>query len=145
MSGIKKIHHDVWISLGLFAFIGWVWNLTTGFVQPEKTAAFPRFLLMILAALALKVLLDGIRKSRRGDLEELNWKVMRMPLISYAIIAVYEIAFVKIGYFTATPLFLISLFLYLKQRNWKLMIPVIICYLIVVYLVFVMLLKVRLL
>lgn len=144
MSGVKKIHHDVWISLGLFVFIGWVWSLTNGFVQPQKTAAFPRFLLLILAALTLKMLIDGIRKSRCGNLEQLNWKVMKMPLITYAIVAVYVIAFIKVGYFIATPIFLAALFLYLKQRNWKLMIPVIICYLIAVYLIFVMLLKVRL-
>lgn len=145
MNNKRKIHYDVWISLGLFAFMGWVWYLTTTFRQADKTAVYPRFLIGIMAALNILMLIGGLRKSAAGNEEKIDVKGMKMPLISLLIIAAYEFLFIKTNYFIATPLFLIALFSYLKQRNWKLMIALIACYLVMVYLVFVLLLKVKLL
>ena len=99
----------------------------------------------IMAALNILMLIGGLRKSAFGNEEKIDVKGMKMPLISLLIIAVYELLFIKTNYFIATPLFLIALFTYLRQRNWKLMIAVIACYLVAVYLVFVLLLKVKLL
>ena len=145
MNNKRKIHYDVWISLGLFAFMGWVWYLTTTFRQADKTAVYPRFLIGIMAALNILMLIGGLRKSAAGNEEKIDLKGMKMPLISLLIIVVYELLFIKTNYFIATPLFLIALFTYLRQRYWKLMIAVIACYLVAVYLVFVLLLKVKLL
>lgn len=144
MNTSRKIHYDVWISLGLFAFIGFVYYETTLFKQADKTAVYPRILLGVLAALTIILLIGGIRKSTPTNDEKIKWGDMKMSLISAAIITVYELVFITLGYFVATPLFLLSLFTYLKQRNWKIMIAVIAVYLILVYLIFVMLLKVKL-
>lgn len=141
---LKNIHYDVWISLGLLAFAGWAWYQTTLFRQAEHTGAYPRILLGIMAALTLIMLIGGIRKSTPEDAKHLGWKTMKMPLVAAVIIIVYEILFLTLGYFIATPVFLIGLFLYLRQRNWKLMIGVTVIYLILVYVIFVMVLRVKL-
>ena len=145
MNKLKNIHYDVWISLGLFVFIGWAWYETTKFRQASETAVFPRVLLGVMAALTVIMLIGGIRKSTLESAEHLNWKSMKMPLVAAVIIAIYEALFITLGYFVATPIFLIGMFLYLKQRNWKVMISVTAIYLILVYLIFVMVLKVKLL
>ena len=134
----------MWISLGLFVFMGWVWYLTTTFRQADKTAVYPRFLIGIMAAMNILLLIGGLRKSAAGNVEKIDLKGMKMSLVSLLIIAVYELLFIKTNYFIATPLFLIALFSYLRERNWKLMIALIACYLVIVYLVFVLLLKVKL-
>lgn len=144
MNKSVKIHHDVWISLGLFAFIGWVWYQTTLFRQADKTAVYPRVLLGVMAALTVLMLIGGIRKSTPDNADTLGWKTMKMPMIAFAIIVAYELLFITLGYFIATPVFLIALFLYLGQRNWKVMLAIIASYLILVYLIFVMILKVKL-
>jgi len=144
MNTPRKAHYDVWISLGLFAFIGWAWYQTTLFRQADKTTAFPRVLLGVMAALTVLMLIGGIRKSTPANTETFGWKSMKMPLTVFAIIVVYEILFITLGYFVATPLFLLLLFTYLGQRNWKVMLAIIACYLILVYLIFVMVLKVKL-
>lgn len=144
MIKLKNIHYDVWIGLGLFAFIGWAWYETTRFRQADQTAVYPRILLAVMAALVVAVLIGGIRKSTPEDAKHLSWKTIQMPLVAAAIIAAYEALFITLGYFIATPVFLIGLFLYLKQRNWKIMISVTVAYLVCVYLIFVLLLKVKL-
>lgn len=141
---LKNIHYDVWISLGLFLFIGWAYYETTLFRHTETTAVFPRILLGVMAALTLIMLIGGIRKSTPEKVEHLAWKTMQMPLVVLVFIAAYEALFILLGYFIATPVFLIGLFLYLKQRNWKLMLAVTAVYLILVYLIFVLVLKVKL-
>ena len=97
-----------------------------------------------MAAMNILLLIGGLRKSAAGNEEKIDLKGMKMSLVSLLIIAVYELLFIKTNYFIATPLFLIALFSYLRERNWKLMIALIACYLVIVYLVFVLLLKVKL-
>jgi len=145
MDNKKRIHYDVWISIGLFVFIGWVWYLTTTFRQVDKTAVYPRFLLGIMAALNILLLIGGLRKTAAGSTEKIDFRGMKMSIVSLLIILCYEILFIKTNYFIATPVFLIALFTYLRQKNWKVMIPLIICFLVIVYLVFVKVLKVKLL
>ena len=145
MDNKRRIHYDVWISIGLFVFMGWVWYLTTTFRQADKTAVYPRFLVGIMAALNILLLIGGLRKSTVDNKEKIDVRGMKMSLISLLIIACYELLFIKTNYFIATPVFLIALFTYLRQKNWKVMIPLIVCFLVIVYLVFVKVLKVKLL
>lgn len=144
MDNKRKIHYDVWISLFLFVFMGWVWYLTTTFRQADKTAVYPRFLVGIMAALNLLLLIGGLRKSNGENQEKIDFKGMKMSLVTLLIIAVYELLFISTNYFIATPVFLIALFTYLGQRNWKVMIPLVVCLLVIIYLVFVLVLKVKL-
>ena len=144
MDNKRKIHYDVWISLFLFVFMGWVWYLTTTFRQADKTAVYPRFLVGIMAALNFLLLIGGLRKSNGENQEKIDFKGMKMSLVTLLIIAVYELLFISTNYFIATPVFLIALFTYLGQRNWKVMIPLVVCLLVIIYLVFVLVLKVKL-
>ena len=144
MDNKRKIHYDVWISLFLFVFMGWVWYLTTAFRQADKTAVYPRFLVGIMAALNLLLLIGGLRKSNGENQEKIDFKGMKMSLVTLLIIAVYELLFISTNYFIATPVFLIALFTYLGQRNWKVMIQLVVCLLVIIYLVFVLVLKVKL-
>lgn len=141
---MKKLHYDVWMGVILLLFVGWAYYQTTLFRQADKTAVYPRFLLTVLAALSIILLIGGIRKSRKSQADHLDWSNMKMSLVSAFIVIAYEILFITVGYFIATPIFLITLFTYLKEKNWKIMLTVIAVYLVLVYMIFVKILMIPL-
>lgn len=149
----KKLDQDVYISLILFVFAGWVFYCTVD--MPSGAAVFPRLLVAAIAVFNADVLIKGLKKTKaaalaaasgaEGEAKGITWKDAKMPLKAYLFIAAFVILFSTVGYFIAAPLFFIGLMLFFKIRSWKTIIPVTAVYLIFIYIVFVWQLKVPLL
>ena len=146
MKKLKNLHSDVYVSLVIYVFVGLAWYFTTSFRNAEETAAFARAVLLIIAALDCIVLYRGIRMSgpEKED-KAFNFQDMKMSLLAFILFIVYEILFAKFGYFIATPIFLVGCMVFLGERRPKVIVPVVLGYLLIVYVIFVRILHIRLL
>lgn len=146
MKKLRNIHSDVYVSLVIYLLVGVAWFFTTSFRNAEETASFARAVLIIIAALDCVVLYRGIRMSGPAKEDKaFNFKEMKIPLLSFLFFIVYEILFIKFGYFIATPVFLVAIMIFFGERNWKVIVPVVLGYLLIVYVIFVRILHIRLL
>ena len=90
-------------------------------------------MLIIIAALDCIVLYRGIRLSGPAKEDKaFNFKEMKLSLLSFLFFIVYEILFIKFGYFIATPVFLVAIMIFFGERNWKVIVPVVLGYLLIV-------------
>ena len=132
MVSLKRLHQDVYISIALFAFLGYAYSASSAF--RGDSVVFPRIIIGFMAALNLCILLQGLKKT---DKQYLVWSKIKAPLTAYAFIAAYIALFVVAGYFIATPIFLVAFMTFLKVRNRRLISAVVVLYLLSVYAVFV--------
>ena len=104
----------------------------------------PVALSVLMAICALFVMLGGWRKSTQ-DGEPIHYamtiKGSKYAFIYMAGIVAYYIGFRVLGYWVATPIFLIVSMKYLKVKSWKLNIIVTVCYIIIAFVMFVIMLK----
>ena len=146
MKKLKNLHSDVYVSLVIYIFVGVAWFFTTKFRSAQETAAFARWVLIIIAALDCIILYRGIRQSGPDKEDKaFNFREMKMSLIAFVFFIVYEILFIKFGYFIATPIFLVAIMIFFGERDWKVIVPVVAGYLLLVYVIFVRILHIRLL
>ena len=68
----------------------------------------------------------------------LDWDVVKIPLITWVLIAGYVILFNLVGYFIATAIALVVLMRFMKRRNWAVIIAVIVVFLAIMYYAFVL-------
>ncbi len=127
-----KLHHDVWISAALIIFSVAFFSLTISF--PKQSAVFPRFFLVGLLLFSLIILAGGIRKTKllkaaddkgncgklQGKEKNITFDELKNPLVGLAFIIAYIALINILGFFVSTALFLASLMLKLKIKNYLL-------------------------
>ena len=142
MKGKKQIHRDVWVGLVLLVFSLIALVLSTQIRGEAKL--LPVALSVLMAICALFVMLGGWRKSTQ-DGEPIHYamtiKGSKYAFIYMAGIVAYYIGFRVLGYWVATPIFLIVSMKYLKVKSWKLNIIVTVFYIIIAFVMFVIMLK----
>lgn len=137
---IKSIHQDVWI--GLLIVI-----LCAAFFMVNKTLSsdsgmMPRLLLGMMGILGLLITNGGYKKTKQAAennpaVKMISLQSMKEPVKTYFYIIMYVVLFKLVGYFVATPVFLLSLMHHFKIKSLKLPIIVTSVYLIIIYAFFV--------
>lgn len=125
----------------LYAFIVFCWVCTNKFVG--DASLFPRMILVLFAVLNTIMVVQAFMGKEKGEDAKFHIKDALYPLLYFAGIVVYCLLFGWIGYFPATVIMLVALFLILKVKPYWL-IPVLTGgYCLFVYLLFVLWLKTR--
>lgn len=142
MKGKKQIHRDVWVGLVLLVFS----LIALAFSAQIRGDAklLPVALCVLMAVCSLFIALGGWRKSTQ-DGEPIHYamtiKNSKYAFIYMAGIVAYYIGFRVLGYWVATPIFLILSMKYLKVKSWKLNLIVTVCYVVIAFVMFVIMLK----
>jgi len=104
----RKINIDVYIGIAL-ALVSAFFLWETGRMRPGA-AQFPRMVLMTFLALSVLIAALGVRKTlnpalaKKSDFE-LSFNVAKMPILAFAIIAIYLVLINTVGFFIATTIF----------------------------------------
>lgn len=149
---MRNLHQDVIMGSIIFLLSAFLYAKTYEF--PGGAATWPRIVLVILALLALWVVFKGIRKTKKmrqgeegeyeGEEEQLVLRLLKLPLSTFFVVAVYATLIIVIGFFPATVLFLGGYLWYGGIRNWKAYALTIVGTNLFIYWVFVLQLNVRL-
>lgn len=116
-----KRHQDVTIGIVILLFCAF---FTCYDLRMDMgPALMPLILLAFMAVLGLTILADGIRKARHATAENpvkpfVTCATLKTPLTMFALIVVYVLLFLAIGYYAATVLFLMAAMRFLKQKSW---------------------------
>ncbi len=143
MSG-KKIHQDLVIGILLLAVCGWVYYLIGG-ITVVKSAVFPRVVVTVITFLSLFVLWSGAVKTKAmNEAHTVTWKTVAFPISVCAIMGAYVLGINILGFIIASLAMLSGLLYYFKVRNWLLLTlyPIVITG--IIYVVFIIVLRVRL-
>lgn len=143
----KKLHRDVYVSIGLILFC--ISFINTAARLPAGARNLPLALLLFMTVMSVLILFDGMKKSDLANsghpIEyETGLGDCIKPILVFLFVAGYGILFKILGFFAATPIFLIALFRYLNAGPWKRLITITLGYSVVIYLVFVIFLGVPL-
>ncbi len=137
---IKKLHYDVYTGTALSLFSVWVLLQAAGI--PGEAKLLPMALSALMVVCAVTVLANGIRKTRAAnDSGTVNLLEHKHAFLFMLGIFVYYLGFRYIGYWVATPVFLIVSQKWLNVRSWKVNLIVTITYTLVAYILFVAVLK----
>lgn len=139
----KQIHQDVFIGFVCLAITLLIFALNMGL--PSDAAMMPRLLAAFLTILSILIIYHGMRKSQdpaEAEKKELTWDVLKIPVITWCIVALYVALFAFIGYIPATAIILIILMRFMKQTSWPIIITIDVVYLLLMYFVFARMLNV---
>ena len=140
----KAFHQDVYIGLFCLAFSLMVFGLNMHL--PADAAMVPRLLAGMLTVLSLFIVFQGMRKSKLPVEEQgekpISVDAIKIPLITWGLVALYFILFVLIGYFASTGIMLIVFMRFMKRSSWKVCIIIAAVYILLIYIIFVRLLSV---
>ena len=141
----KSIHQDVYIGLVCFALCIGIFLQNRGLAGGAGT--MPLILDAILAVLSAAIFIGGLRKSKLPEEKQgkkaFTADALKIPFIFWLFVAAYIVLFRLIGYFLSTAVMMIAMMLFMKRRDWKTMIIIDIIYLLVMYFVFVRVLKIN--
>lgn len=135
----KRLHRDVYVSVGMLMFCIAFINIAVSL--PAGARSLPLALLLFMMVMSLLILYDGLKKTRlakQGNPIEYDTEVRDCikPVLVFLFVVGYGILFKVLGFFAATPVFLIALFRYLKAGPWKRIIVITLAYTVVIYVVF---------
>ncbi len=127
------------VGLGLYFFI-------KAFFMPSTAAHFPTIIASLVFILTASMVVEALRKVRRGSGVPISKapeeKILVPRVVSYvALTAVYIFLIPRIGYFVATPIFMIISYSYLRALGTFKILLVSICFSIFIYFLFVWFLK----
>ena len=134
----KQIHQDVFIGFVCLAITLLIFALNMGL--PSDAAMMPRLLAALLTILSILIIYHGMRKSQdpaEAEKKELTWDVLKIPVITWCIVALYVALFAFIGYIPAT-----AIIRFMKQTSWPIIITIDVVYLLLMYFVFARMLNV---
>lgn len=139
---MKKMHQDVYIGIAGFLLCCLFWYGNSSL--PADSKLLPNIYCIILALFSILILIDGIKKTNtmHGNEQYLTWDVVKIPSILLLLIGAYVLLFYLCGYMLATPVMLFILMHFLKRKSWSEILVVIAGYMIFVYCLFVVVLKV---
>lgn len=138
----RELHRDIYIGVFLlivcaaFLIYGWV------SIAAPDARSLPCFLLAVMCLLSVSIIVKGIRATKEAE-EGTSFqysytiKDVKEPLIAYGMCLAYLALFWWLGYFAATPVFLIALMRYLKAGSWKKIILITLIYTAIIYITFV--------
>ena len=129
----KKIHQDVYIGIACLLLTAIIFFLNRNL--PTDAAMMPRLMGGLMGILSVLILISGFRKSGK---EFLNMDVVKIPLITWGLIAGYVILFHLVGYFIATAISVVVLMRFMKRRSWPVILLITVVYLAVMYFAFVL-------
>lgn len=139
----KQIHQDVFIGFFCVALCLLIFALNMNL--PSDAAMMPRLLDGMLAVLSVLIIYQGLIKSKAPMEEQkklFTWDGLKMPLVTWGLVALYVVLFMLVGYFVATAVIIPVLMRFMKQTSWKLIIAIDVVYLLLIYFVFVRMLGV---
>lgn len=141
----KQVHQDVFIGFVCLALCLLIYVLNQGL--PSDAAMMPKLLDAMLLILTILILYQGIQKSKlpadQQGKKGLTWDGVKIPLITWGLVALYVILFYLAGYFVATGIMLIVLMRFMKRTSWPVIITIDVVYLLVMYFVFARMLSVN--
>lgn len=137
---LKKLHQDVWIGIFILVLCA-VFFLVNGKLSSDS-GMMPRLLLAIMSVLGICIAVTGFQKSKNATPENpvtkmISCESLKVPFSAYLYIVAYVILFKLVGYFVATPVFLLALIRHFKVKSMKVPVLVTVIYLAVIYLFFV--------
>lgn len=138
---MRKTHQDVYIGVASLLFCAFIFY--TNRSLPMESKVMPYAMAAIMAAFSVGIMLTGIKKTREtGAQGNITWDAIKIPVCMLGCIACYILLFRLVGYLVATPVMLIVIMLFLRRRSKKEIIGITAGYLIFVYVLFVVILKV---
>lgn len=134
----KSIHQDVYIGIVCLLLCAAIFFMNFGLGGGAGT--MPLLLDAILAVLSVLILLHGIRKSKLGDDQQgkkyLTVDALKIPIITWGFVVLYVVLFYLVGFYIATAILLPGLMLFMKQRNWLVIVIIDVVFLLCIYFVF---------
>ncbi|GAB4391522.1 MAG: hypothetical protein Tsb0032_03650 [Kiloniellaceae bacterium] len=134
-----------WVSRDMVAAIGLLALAVAGWWQtaslPSDAAMFPRLALSALAVLALVYLVRSLLRARRAQATKPLFKNAGRFVLAFALIAIYVAVFPRIGFFTATLVFIPVFVMAMGMRRAPLIAIATLAYTVVTYVLFVVLLN----
>jgi putative tricarboxylic transport membrane protein len=120
------MRRDGWIGVGLLFLCGWLYanldEIPANPLVPIGPAFYPRFLLLLIFALALALVLQNLvtRREKKEPVTSRNWlKDYQPTLLSFCLFFLYVLLLPKLGFFFSTMLFVSSLQWLLGQPLWR--------------------------
>lgn len=141
---IKKIGLESIISLILL--ISSIFLLKISYEYPETTAAFPALLLKLIMVLCVFVIIEAVMKRKKDNFifTKIGKDKITKVIIMAILIILYGILIKPLGFILATTIFYLVVSKFMKSNNIIFNIVCIIIFDIMIYLIFVMFLKVPL-
>lgn len=140
----KQLHQDVYIGLACLAVCLLIFALNSSL--PSDAAMMPRLLAGMLTILSVLIIYRGLQKSKLSveaqGAKALTADALKIPLITWSLVALYFILFVAAGYFLSTGVMIVVLMRFMKRTSWPVIIAIDIIYLLLIYFVFVRMLSV---
>ena len=138
----NKIHRDVWMSLVLIIFCVTAFSISVQI--PGEAAYLPSALIIMMTASAVAILVKALKKTKelQGNYKySLSLTESKYWAVFMGLIVLYYLAFKYIGYWVATPVFMIAAQKYLQVKSWKVNLIVTVAYTIICFVLFVGVLK----
>lgn len=117
---------DGWIGVGLLFCCGWLYanldKIPANPLVPIGPAFYPRFLLLLIFALALALVLQNLvtRREKKEPVTSRNrLKDYQPTLLSFCLFFLYVLLLPKLGFLFSTMLFVSSLQWLLGQPLWR--------------------------
>jgi putative tricarboxylic transport membrane protein len=132
------LNRDTVTAAGLLLFSGAAWLQTTSL--PTDASLFPKIALLLLALCSIAYLLRSVMKGAAKRQDKPLFHHPTRFVIAFAAIAVYALVFPRIGYFTATLVFIPAFVAALGMRRYGLTLISTALFALLVYLLFVVLL-----
>lgn len=135
----KRLHRDVYVSVGMLIFCIAFINIAARL--PAGARNLPLAMLIFMTLMSLLILYDGVKKTRLADGNRPIQNGTELqdcikPLLVFLFVVGYTVLFKVLGFFAATPVFLIALFRYLDAGSWKRILMITLGYTVVIYVVF---------
>jgi len=127
------------MALGIF-----MWTYTMGPRVSDANKSFSRFVLALFIGLGLILTVISIVNGKKPRGKEVSIKEFRNPMIMYLLIIVYVLLMTKLGFFSASILFMPAVMLYMGYRKPIPLVCVTAGMLAFIYVLFVVQLKVKL-
>ncbi len=141
----KTIHQDVYIGLVCFALCIGIFFQNRGLAG--GAGSMPLILDGLLTALSAVIFIRGLSKSKLPEDQQgkkaFTLDAIKIPFIFWLFVAGYVILFRLVGYFLSTAVMMIVMMVFMKRRDWKIMILIDVIYLLAMYFVFVRMLSVN--
>lgn len=144
----KKLSIDVWAGIVMIAFSAVIIYVASGY--PEVPKRFPIVCAVFNILIGVILLIRGILQSRKEWAEGKNpeapmtWARFKYALMGSLGVIAYALLMPWIHFFPATLIFVPLMMLYLRERNWKVIVGVDAGLNLFLYWMFVMALKVPL-
>lgn len=143
---MKNIHSDTFIGMVMLLVSAYFYSLTTA--MPEGPAVFPKLILLILMALSLVIMSQGLIASYQAKLKghavERYFQKIRGPATIYVALCLYVALIEVLGFFAASTIASAFFMAFFGIRSYTRILMVLTGINVFIYLLFVWQLKIAL-